>query len=66
MSWRSLSERALSVSMERTAIQFDREMIAALLRKALEISPDMKTLSDAIRAIAFMLDSNGGDSGADK
>ena len=66
MSWRSLSERALSVSMERTAIQFDREMIAALLRKALETSPDMETLSDAIRSIAFTLDSNGDDSGADK
>ena len=47
-------------------IQTEREFIAARLREALETSPDMETLSDAIRSIAFTLDSNGDDSGADK
>ena len=66
MSWRYIGERALSANTERIVIQTEREFIAARLREALETSPDMETLSDAIGSIAFTLDSNGGDSGADK
>ena len=64
MSWRYIGERALSANTERIVIQTERESIAARLREALETSPDMETLSDAIRSIAFTLDSNGDDSGA--